>query len=200
MSHRWCSSTRWLAIALLSLVATQIHAAAHSPATPLAGRLRELCAHLQQQGWAAPKDLSGGKTAAVFDIPGVAYMCNLERPVKGAGPGHSPVLQALISDGGDEPSVIFSAAIWCTADRVALTMLADQIDKQLAAISLPAPADILAATREGRKGETVVQGLRFEATPIAVDAQACGKVPENGLGAVLMKIDVSIKPADGKTR
>jgi hypothetical protein len=183
--------------ALVAFGATQTHAAEQTPPA-LADTLRGLCSQLKQHGWAAPKDPSGGASRAEFDIPGVAYFCNLERPHKGAGPGHSPLLQALISDSGDEPSVIFSADIWCAADRGALAALGDQIDKQLAAVSLRAPADMLAAVREGRKSETVAQGLRYETAPIDVDAQACGKVPENGLGAVLMKIDVSIKPADGK--
>jgi len=184
-----------LAIALFFLLA-----AGHAfGASPLADHLRELCADLQQQGWTPPKDFSG-KASAVIDIPGIAYFCNLERPLEGAGTGHAPLLQALITDSGNDPSVIFSADIWCAEDRGALATLADHVEKQLARVALQVPAEIRSATRDGRRHETVAQGLRFVAAPVDVDAQACARVPENGRGAVLMKIDVSIRPADGKPR
>ena len=194
----WRTRRRCFAWALaLTFVAAASHAAGHAPTATLANHLRDVCANLQQHGWSAPADPSGGRQAAVFDIPGVAYFCNLERPLTAAGQGHPPVLQALISDSGGAPSVILSADIWCAEDRRALAILADEIAAELARVGLQVPADILQATREGGHRVSLAQGLRFEAAPTDVDAQACGKVPAKGLGAVLMKIDVSIKPADG---
>ena len=166
----------------------------------LADHVRALCTHLKQQGWTAPRDFSGKAAPAEIDVPGVMYLCHLERALQGAGPGHSPLLQALISDDGTRPSVVFSADIWCDADRRALAVLAAQIDRQFAAIALPIPAASLASVRVGTKSDRRANGLHIGTAPLAIDAQACAKVPENGLGAVLMKIDVTIEPANSARR
>src|SRR6185312_16104779 len=160
-----------------------LQADAQAPQAKLApAALHALCAHLQKDGWVAPGDPlnSHRKEAAEFDIPGVAYYCNLEHPLHGSGPGHAPLLQVLISDTGDAPGVIFSAAFWCAADGgAAFAALAAQIEKQLATISVQAPAEILAAARAGLEREINTSGLHFKAVRNDVDPQACSKVPDN---------------------
>jgi len=188
-----------VAMALLLPIAATVDAAtpAHPVKAALGKHMRELCTQLQHDGWTGPSDPrdSSRKEPAEFEIPGAMYYCNLEHPLHGAGPGHSPLLQALMSDSGDGPGLIFSAEFWCAADRdKALTALAEQIEKQLAAISMQAPAPILVATRSAAASDISENGLHFKTTPIDVDAQACSKVPEQGLGAVLMKIEVVIEP------
>lgn len=157
-----------------------------------------LCRQLQEQGWHAPADIVNprNKPVAEINIPGVMYLCTLEQALDGEGPGRPPDLQALLSDDGKQTSMIFSANLWCEADRTAaLDALTARIGRLLQQAELPLPADIATGLRAGRAATAAWQGITFSTTPIAVDADACAKVGPGGLGAVLFKIDLSIKTA-----
>jgi hypothetical protein len=177
--------------------------AAPVQAETLSSRLPQLCAHLQKQGWTAPADIGNSQrtSPAEINVPGIMYLCNVEHRLGGNGPGRPPELQALLSNSDHQPSIIFSASVWCETDReAALKSLAEEIEKELASIAMHAPAETLAATRKGLASTTSANELRFTATPINVDAQACSKVQAGMLGAVLMKIDVVIEPASNRRR
>lgn len=164
---------------------------------PLSSRLPQLCAHLQERGWAAPPDISDSRhqMPAEINVPGLMYMCNVEHRLAGIGPGRPSELQALLSNSENQPSIIFSASVWCEADReAALNSLAEEIERELASIAMRVPQQTLAATRKGLASTTSANALHFTTTPINVDHEACSKVKAGALGAVLMKIDVVIEP------
>ena len=191
-------SSAVLLIACVLAIASPMHAQppSHAEKSALAAHLRQLCTRLQKDGWEAPGDPLDRrrKELAEFDIPGVAYYCNLEHPLPGTGPGHAPLMQALISDSGEASGVIFSAQFWCAADSdAAFSALAAQLEKQLAAISVAAPAEILAAARTGAERDVEAGGLHFKAVRYDIDPHACSKVAENTLGAVLAKLEVVIE-------
>jgi hypothetical protein len=129
------------------------------------------------------------------------YLCNVEHHLAGKGPGRAPELQALLSDSDHQPSVIFSANVWCEEDRkAAFASLVEHVDRELAAIAVQMPPETLAASRNGLGSATSANGLRFLTAPVSVDPQACGNVREGAPGAVLMKVDVVIKPDSGSHR
>ncbi len=131
-----------------------------------------------------------------MSIPGVIYMCTLEHGLAGMGPGHKPDLQVLLSESGGDPSIIFSADVWCAADRTAaLAALVDQLEREMQAVGWSIPKETLAAVRAGTASKETATSLVFSTDPIDVDAQAWGKVSDDALGAVLMKLDVSVEPA-----
>jgi hypothetical protein len=199
MVHKMLAPSSRMAPLLVAFVALSVPPA-HAATTDLAKALRPLCSNLQQSGWVAPEDpLAPGKhLTAETDIPGVAYLCNVEKPLRRAGDGRSPALGSLLSDVGKDPGIIFSANVWCEGDRVnALEQLADHIERSLRGVSILAPADALEAIRKGAKGTVTASGLSFQIQPIEVDPNACSSSADERLSAVLMKIDVSIEAVGG---
>jgi hypothetical protein len=162
-------------------------------AEPFGKNLQKTCAQLQSDGWTAPIDLQTKKPGkAEMNIPGVMYICMLTHALKPAGSGHAPDLQALLSNDGNEPSIILSADIWCAADRTATF---DALTKQLERVAGSVPETISSAIRAGKEAKATAGGLSFEVAPVDVDSGACERVPAGQLGPVLMKIDVAVKPA-----
>lgn len=109
---------------------------------PISKVLPQMCKTLQQQGWVAPEDMlhPGHRQQAEMNVPGIMYMCSLEQRLAGVGPGHKPDLQVLLGDSGNDPSIIFSADVWCAGDRAAaLTALADQLTRQITAVGWTIP-------------------------------------------------------------
>ncbi|MEO7431684.1 MAG: hypothetical protein ABIR62_06615 [Dokdonella sp.] len=190
---------RFLLGALIVVATNDAHAAA---VAPFSTALPQLCKTLQQQGWMAPEDLlnPGRRQTAEINVPGVMYLCTLEHRLSGQGPGHRPDLQVLLSDSGNDPSIIFSADIWCERDRAAaLTALADQLAKEMPALGWSVPKETLAAVRAGAARTQRSSAIVFSAKPIAVDSRACEHVGDDALGPVWMKLDVTVEPvAHGK--
>ncbi len=185
-----------LLLGALIVVATDDARAA--PVQPFSKALPQMCKTLQHQGWVAPEDIlnPGSRLQAEVNIPGVMYMCTLEHHLAGQGPGHKPDLQVLLTNSGNEPSMIMSADVWCAADQAAaLTALADQLAREIPALGWSVPAETLAAVRAGTVSKATATPLVFSTKPIEVDAQACEKVGDDALGAVLMKLDVTVEPA-----
>jgi len=169
----------------------------------LAEKLPVLCTKLRKQGWLPPAAPLDGQRPASGEAyaAGKLYMCMLEHDVPGRGPGHKPLLQVLMSDlhGTDGPSVVFSARIWCDADRkAALGALADTIEHGFSNIALSAPAPLLEAVRNGQTQRGRGDGFGFHTELKAVDPQACGKVGDGQLGAVSSAFDVGVE-LDGVT-
>ncbi len=162
-------------------------------AEPFGKTFQKTCAQLQSDGWTAPIDLQTKKPGkAEMNLPGVMYLCMLTHALKPAGSGHAPDLQALLSNDGQEPSIILSADIWCAADRAATF---DLLAKQLERVAGKVPEPIAAAIRAGKGAKATAAGLSFEVAPVEVDPGACENVPAGQPGPVLMKIDVAVKPA-----
>ncbi|MEO5626522.1 MAG: hypothetical protein ABIQ70_10990 [Dokdonella sp.] len=185
---------------LVALTVVAIDDARAAPVQPFSKALPQMCKTLQQQGWLAPADIlnPGHLQQAEMSIPGVMYMCTLEHRLAGQGPGHKPDLQVLLSESGGDPSIIFSADVWCAADRAAaLTALADQLAREIQAVGWSVPKETLDAVRTGTASKATATPLVFKTTPIEVDAHACERVADDALGAVLMKIDVKVEPASG---
>jgi hypothetical protein len=165
----------------------------------LAQQLPALCAALQKQGWQPPTNpFAKKREPAEMSVPGVVYMCRLERDLPGQGPGHAPTLQALIGD-ADGASVVFSLDVWCEADRNgALGALADAIEHGLNGIALHSPVPLLDAVRNSRDLRIRNDGLAFHTELTTVDAQACSKVRDGQLGAVLFEFDAEVAPDGAK--
>jgi hypothetical protein len=167
----------------------------------LSRQLPALCAVLQKQGWLPPTGLDGKKREpAEINVPGVLYACRLERDLQGHGPGHAPLLQALIGD-AEGASVVFSVHVYCDADRnAALGAMADAIERGLGGIALHTPAPVLNAVRSSRNALGRNDGLAFHTELMSVDAQACSKVRDGELGAVLIEFDAVVASDDAKAR
>ncbi len=162
-------------------------------------RLPKICAELQARGWGVPADLLqlDPRTKAESRIAGVLYSCNVAQQLAGKGPGRAPDLAALLMDGGGEPSLILSASVWCAADRQpALAALAKEVERVLAGAAIPVPQEVLTAIRAAKSHEGEAGGHRYVVEPIEVDAGACSRVAAGELGAVLMKVDVMVEPAE----
>jgi len=171
-----------------------------APAAKFAPPLPALCAALQSDGWQAPASIRqrGQRDPAEMRIPGQLYLCRLERDLRSAGPGHAPQLGALLSD-VDGASIIFSANVYCAADsRAALDALAQAVERGLAAIALKPPAGLLDAVRAQRAVRLHQDAITFDVAPIKVDADACARVRDGELGAVLYTLDVAVEPASAK--
>jgi hypothetical protein len=161
-------------------------------AGPLGKRIPKVCAQLQSDGWTAPVDLRTKKPGrAEMNIPGVMYMCTLEHLLTGKGTGHAPDLQALLSNDGDDESLILSADVWCEADEAAtFDALAKQLERSLGG----APEAVTQAIRARKKLRLEADGMAFIVEPIEVDADACAHVrPDQLVGPVRIKIDVAVK-------
>jgi hypothetical protein len=177
----------------LSLFAIALLLAAPlAAAEPFGKSLQKTCAQLQSEGWTPPIDLQTKERGkAEMSIPGALYICTLEHVLRPAGSGHAPDLQALLSNASHKSSIILSADIWCAADR---TPTFEALAKQLERIVGSIPEPISAALRAGKEAKATAKGLAFAVAPIEVDPEACKRVPAGQLGAVLMKIDVEVKP------
>lgn len=161
-------------------------------AGPFDGPLKKICAELQGGGWTAPTDPQTNKPGKAEMSAGKVYLCMLTHPLKPAGSGHAPDLQALLGDTGEKRSIVLSANIWCAADRAATF---DALAKQLERVAGSIPEPIASALREGKEAKATAGGLAFEVVPVDVDPEACENVPAGKLGPVLMELDVEIKPA-----
>ena len=179
--------------ALCFLTAMALPAAA----APFAKNVPKVCAQLRKDGWTAPVDPSTNKPGeAEMIVPGVMYLCMVEHVLPAKGAGHAPDLQALLSNDGTEASIILSADVWCEADQAAaLDALAKQVERSLTTAEAHVPDSVTAAIRAAKKTKVTADGLTFEVVPVSVDAEACGRVRPGRLGPVLMKVDVSVKPA-----
>ena len=176
----------------LSVFAIAMVLATPLAAEPFGKSLQKACAQLQSEGWTAPIDpQTKERGKAEMSIPGAMYICTLEHVLRPAGSGHAPDLQALLSNAGHKSSIILSADIWCAADR---TPTFEALAKQLERIVGSTPEPISSAIRAGKEAKATAKGLTFAVSPIEVDPEACKNVPAGQLGAVLMKIDVEIKP------
>ena len=183
---------------LVALSVVAIDSARAAPVQAFSKALPQMCKTLQNRGWVAPADIlnPGHRQQAVMSIPGVIYLCTLEHGLAGLGPGHKPDLQVLLSESGGDTSIIFSADVWCAADRTAaLAALADQLEREIQAVGWSVPKETLAAVRAGTTSKVTATLLVFSTVPIDVDAHACEKVSDDAFGAVLMKLDVSVEPA-----
>jgi hypothetical protein len=182
--------------AALSIAAGQTPAAPSSGAHPLWSRLPGVCADLQSRGWKASTE-GGLKTEAEMSLPGGFYMCMLQHPLEGVGPGHGPQVQVLLrSTTSGDTGAVFSANVWCAGDvERALQGLAAELERILQTVGVTPPAEVLAATRAGRTLEVKgAPGIAYSVVPIEVDKDACGRVAPGALGAVYMKIDVALEP------
>jgi hypothetical protein len=177
-------------IAICFLLALSMPAAAQS----LGKNVPKICAQLLKEGWTAPTDpLTNKPGKAEMIVPGVMYICMVEHELPTKGDGHAPGLQALLSKDTDA-SVILSASVWCEVDQTAtLDALAKQVERSLAVAAINVPDGVLAAIRAAKQTKVSADGLSFEVVPISVDPDACSRVPADELGAVLMKVDVSVK-------
>jgi hypothetical protein len=161
--------------------------------TPLGKRVQKLCAVLQVEKWTVPIDPLTNKPGprAETRLGNLMYLCTLEHRLPGKGSGHAPDLQALISSDGDENSLILSADVWCEADQAAtLDALAKEV---AAALGGTVPPAISEAIRSAKPLKVTVDGVAYEVEPQHIDADACTNVAPRELGAVFMKVDVSIK-------
>jgi hypothetical protein len=177
-------------LAIYFLTALSMPAAAQS----LGRNVPKMCAQLLKEGWTAPRDpLTNKPGKAEMNVPGVMYICMVEHQLPTKGDGHAPDLQALLSK-DTEASVILSANVWCEVDEAAtLDALAKQVERSLAVADLKVPDGVLAAIRAAKQTKVSADGLSFEVVPISVDPDACSSVPADELGAVFMKVDVSVK-------
>jgi hypothetical protein len=177
-------------IAICFLTALSMPTAAQS----LGRNVPKMCAQLLKEGWTAPTDpLTNKPGKAEMNVPGVMYICMVEHELPTTGDGHAPSLQALLSK-DTEASVILSASVWCEVDQAAtLDALAKQVERSLAVADIKAPDGVLAAIRAAKQTKVSADGLSFDVLPISVDPDACSRVPADELGAVLMKVDVSVK-------
>ena len=191
---RACCAASFLAAALLAMPL----AAKDNPARQLSDQLPKICAELQKQGWAVPADqlaLDPGAKAETR-MGKLLYMCTLERQLTGQGPGRAPDIGVLLASSKGDPSLIFSAGVWCAADqKPAIEALAKEVERILAGSKIAVPAEVLDAVRAVRKHESTAQGFLYKVEPIDVDAGACDRVRPGQLGAVLMKMDVAVEPA-----
>ena len=191
--HRRCAAIV-LAVALMAAPL----AAKNNPAKQLGDRLPKLCAELQKQGWDVSADLlrMNPDTKAEMRVGKLLYMCTLEHPLPGKGPGRAPNLGVLLSSSSGDPSLILSVNVWCAADREpAVEALAREVERVLTGSKIPVPAEVLEAIRASRQQEATAEGMRYKVAPIEVDAGACDRVGPGELGAVLMKMDVAVEPA-----
>lgn len=157
--------------------------------------LPELCRSLQQDGWTLPSDVAKLDPDASIEmrLPGIMYLCTLGRELPANDRGHAPDLGALLSASSDDAGVTLSADWFCAADRgPALAALADAMTGVAASLHVELPDGLAAAVREGRRYESTHEGIRFAATPVDVDPDACANVEPGDIGALLGKIDVSI--------
>jgi hypothetical protein len=194
IDFRRCCAASVLAVAFLAapLVAKD------NPSKQLGNRLPKLCAELQKQGWGVSADLLkiNPNTEAEMRVGKLIYMCTLEHPLAGKGPGRAPNLSVLLSRNAGDPSLILSVNVWCAADREpALEALAKEVERVLTGSKIPVAAEVLEAVRASRQHEATAEGMRYKVAPIEVDAGACDRVQPGELGAVLMKMDVAIEPA-----
>lgn len=188
------------AIAAIFLAAALIAvpvAAKDNPAKQISDRLPKICAELQKQGWGIPADqLAMDPNTKAEMRMGTVYLCMLERQLTGQGPGRAPDLGALLGSSSSGPNLIFSVSVWCAADqKPAAEALAQELERILAGSKITVPAEILEAVRASRKHEITSGGFLYRVEPIEVDDGACARVQPGQLGAVLMKMDVGIKPA-----
>jgi hypothetical protein len=164
-------------------------------AATLPKNLPRVCAQFQKDGWTAPNDPTSGKPMmAEMSVPGVMYLCTLQRVLpRASGTGHPPDIQALISNDGTTNSIILDANIWCEPDQApTLDALAKQLSQVL---GTPLPDPVAAAIRGAKNLKTTADGLDYVVESIPVDATACRDVPAGRLGPVLLKVDVVVKAA-----
>jgi hypothetical protein len=183
----------FLAAALMAAPA----AAKDNPAKQMSDQLPKICAELQKQGWGVPADnLKLDPDTKPEMRLGKIYMCNLERQLAGKGPGRAPDLAVLLAGKAGDPTLLFSVNVWCAADREpAIDALAKEVERVLTGSKIPVPAELLEAVRASRDHDATVEGLRYRAQTIEVDAGACARVSPGELGAVLMKMEVAVEPA-----
>lgn len=174
--------------ALLTLLALPLSAASLPKLSPLCGQLRK-------DGWTAPNDpISGKPLMAEMSVPGVMYLCSLQRVLpRSGGTGHPPDLQALLSYDGTTSEVIFSADVWCEGDQKAT--LDALVTQTQTALGVALPESIVTAIRSAKPAKATVDGLAYEILPVAVDANACRDVAPGQLGPVLFKVDVAVRVA-----
>ena len=190
-------AARSIAASFLAAALMAVPAAAANPAKQMSDQLPKICAELQKQGWGVPADQleMDPKTKPEMRI-GKIYMCNLERQLAGKGPGRAPDLSVLLASRSSGPALIFSANVWCAADREpAIEALAKEVERVLTGSKIPVPAEVLEAVRASRDHDATAEGLRYRVQPIEVDAGACTRVKPGQLGPVLMKMDVAVEPA-----
>lgn len=189
------------ACVMLAVLGASIVSPARAAIEDLGKVLGPLCSQLQKDGWVGPSDPrdSGRRSAPEMEIAGVIYLCTLERPMARSGAGRSPDLGALLSNSQRDPSIIFSANVWCEGDRsTALDQLSDQVERGLRAVSIVLPNEVLKAIRHGEQRNLTAGRLNFSTTPIDVDPNACAHSNDTRLSPVLMKLDVSIQMSDGQ--
>ena len=166
------------------------------PAEPLWDQLPALCRSLLADGWQAPSDALTGKPRdrAETSIPGLMYVCTIERALPRDGAGRRPDLSMLLT-GVSEPGVIVSASVWCEPDRKpTLAALAQTVADVLARARATTPDALTSAIEAAAAYETTIGDLHIKTVPIDVDANACAGSTDAQLTPVLMKIDVTVEP------
>jgi hypothetical protein len=199
MFHRMVARSLRLGLVLVALFATTI-SPANAATANLGKALRPLCSQLQQSGWVAPADPLDPKkhSPAETDIPGVAYLCTLERSLEKDGAGRSPDLDGLLISTSGDISATFSANVWCERDRsMALAELSRDLVRSARGVSLLVPDAVLDAIREGADRTVKASGLIFSIHSMEIDPAACSASSNERLSAVLMKTSVSIEIDQG---
>jgi hypothetical protein len=184
------------AIGALGLAALALlGAAAPLAAAPWDARLPALCQSLQQAQWGLPADIAqlAPDTQIETNLPGIMYLCNLGHSLPAADRGHAPDLGVLITRSDGDASVIHSANWFCEADRAPIVAaLRTTMTASAQTLGVALPGDLLAALDAAHDYSATHAGIAFSIEWIAVDPDACAKVPPGGLGAVLGKVDVAI--------
>ena len=158
--------------------------------------LPALCKSLQKEGWGRQPGVAKLDPGSPLEmsIPGVMYMCTLGRELPANDRGHVPELGVLLTTSNDDAGALLSAQWFCAGDRMpALADLEKAFAGVASSLDVTLPEGMAGAIREGRRFAAVKDGIRFAATPIDVDPDACTRVKPGDLGAVLGKIDVSMK-------
>ncbi|HET7844657.1 MAG TPA: hypothetical protein VFL14_10940 [Xanthomonadales bacterium] len=170
-------------------------AALPAAADPFDG-LPALCKSLQKEGWGRQPGVAKLDPNSLLEmsIPGVMYMCTLGRELPASDRGHVPELGALLTTSNEDAGALLTAQWFCAGDRApALAELEKAFAGVAATLDVALPDGMAAAIREGRRFETMKDGIRFASTQIDVDPDACTRVKPGDLGAVMGKIDVSMK-------
>jgi hypothetical protein len=161
-------------------------------AEPLGKRLTKMCAQLRSAGWTVPLDPITGKPGiGEMNVPGVMYMCMLEHPLKGQGPGHGPEVHALFSK-SDDASAVLEAHVYCQDDE---TPTFDALAKEFELLLGGVPAAVSKAVRARENLQLSADGLLYRVEKNEVDADACAHVQPGQLGRVRIMMTVSATPA-----
>ena len=182
---------RALSLSFLLLVASVATAAEN----PLWSGLPALCKARLAEGWQAPRNVATGEPgSAETGVPGLMYLCIIEKPLPTRDTHRRPNL-ALMLMGVSKRGVVVSGYVWCDADREAtLAALERETIRVLDLARLKAPDELGAAIRAARAYKTTLAGTKVEVAPQEIDRDACGRSSDAMLSAVQTEVEVAIDP------